>query len=250
MALLTASRNTPEWNGAPRFHYGLIGVEASTSIYVGGMVALDANGFAVPAQNLGASPLHKLEVLGICEYVYAGGILPPGINALNQTGNGALYPGATATLGTAGAISVGVVASIFGMDVDTTITSARIGMLCYANDDHIVSLGTLIANTTSITVPAAAPLINVLRPHIVPGTFDAYSATGGGGTHYVEGTDFAVDYQGGLFMVLSGGAIAAGGTVYVTYYHGAAKTMAGEIIAIDAGLAYVSFLGHARGYGF
>lgn len=246
---LSASRNTPEWNGAPRFHYGVIGVEASTSIYVGGMVALDASGNAVPAQSLGSSPLHKLEVIGICEYVYAGGILPPGINALNQTGNGTLYPGATATLGTAGAISVGVTCGVFGMDVDNTVTTARIGQLVSAVDDHTVSLGTLVANTTSITVPSSAPLINVLKPRIVPGTFDAYSATGAGGTHYVEGTDFAVDYQGGLFMTL-GGAISAAGTVYVTYYSGAGKVGAGTLIAIDAGLAYVSFMSRAPGFGF
>src|SRR6266851_8740912 len=121
MAALTGSRNTPEWNGAPRFHYGLIPVEASTSIYVGGLVAINKNGRAVPAQALGASPLDKLSIVGICEAVYAGGIVPPGVDALNQTGNGGLFPGATATLGTAGAIMVGVISSIFGMDVDSSI---------------------------------------------------------------------------------------------------------------------------------
>ncbi len=245
MAALTASRNTPEWTGTPRFHMGLIGVEASTSIYVGSMVAIDASGYAVPAQVIGASPKTKLRIVGICEYVYAGGILPPGIDALNQTGNGTLFPGATGTVGTAGAISVGVVSGIFGMDVDSTISAVNVGELCFAVDDHTVTLGTLVANTTSIVVPAAAPLINVLKPHIVPGTFDAYSATGGGGTHYVEQTDFAVDYQSGLFLTLAGGAIAAGGTVYVTYYSAVSKVPAGEIIAIDAGLAYVNFMKRA-----
>src|SRR5215831_11444823 len=126
MAALSASRNTPEWPGfSNRYHYGLIPVEASTSIYVGGMVAIDASGNAVPAQvRSGTSTLRKLNVLGICEYVYAGGIVPPGLNALNQSGNGALYPAATGTLGNAGAISVGVVASCFGMDADSTITAA------------------------------------------------------------------------------------------------------------------------------
>ena len=243
MAALSNSRNTPEWNGAPRYHYGVLGVEANTSIYVGGMVAIDANGYAVPAQPVsGTGALRKLNVVGICEYVYAGGIMPPGINALNQTGNGTLYPGASGTLGNAGAISVGIACSIFGMDVDGTISSANVGELCFAADDHTVSLGTLVPNTTSIVMPAAAPLIVVLKPHIVPGTFDAYSATGGGGTHYLEGTDFAVDYQAGQVMALAGGAIAASATVYVTYYSAAGKIPAGEIIAIDGGLAYVSFL--------
>jgi hypothetical protein len=63
----------------------------------------------------------------------------------------------------------------------------------------------------------------------------------------VEGTDFAVDYQGGLFTVLAGGAISGGGTVYVTYYSAATKVAAGEIVAIDSGLCYVSFMRDAVG---
>jgi hypothetical protein len=244
MAALSGSRNTPEWPGfSNRYHYGLIPVEASTSIYVGSMVAINNNGRAVPAQSRASgSTLSKLNVIGICEYIYAGGVLPPGIDALNQTGNAPLYPGATATLGTAGAISVGVVAGCFGMDVDNTVTTANLGEMCVAVDDHTVGMGTLVANTTSITVPSAAPLINVLKPDIIQGSFDAYSATGAGGTHYLEGTDFAVDYQSGLFMALSGGAISVGGTVFVTYRSAVAKVMAGEIVAIDGGLAYVNFL--------
>ena len=240
---LTASRNTPEWSGSNRYHYGLIPVEASTSLYVGGMVALNANGRAVPAQSRGSGALLKLKVIGICDRVYAGGWMPPGVDALNQTGNGTLYPGATATLGTAGAISVDVVSGVFGMDVDSTITdSSHNGQMCVAVDDHTVGIGTLVANTTSITVPASGPLINVLQPDIMQGTFDAYSATGAGGTHYVEGTDFAVDYQAGLFLTLSSGAISAGGTVYVTYYRAGAKVVAGELVASgSAGLAYVNF---------
>jgi hypothetical protein len=248
MSGLSASRNTPEWNGTPRFNYGLIGVEASTSIFVGGMVAIDANGNAVPAQVLGSSPLNSLKIAGICDRVYAGGIMPPGVNALNQTGNGTLYPGAAGTLGAAGAIFVMVVCSTFGVDNDGTISAANIGAVAFANDDHTVSLSdgsgaTTVANTTSITVPSAAPLIDVLHPYIVPGSFNAYSATDGGGTHYVENTDFAINYQSGLFQALAGGAISAGGTVYVTYKYGApTKVAAGEIIAIDGNLVYVSFL--------
>ena len=244
MAGLTASRNTPEWPGSNRYHYGLIPVEASTTIYVGGMVALDASGNAVPAQaRSGTGTLRKLNVLGICEYVYAGGIVPPGLNALNQSGNGTLYPGATGTLGAAGAISVGVVAGAFGMDQDGTITTANIGEMCFAADDHTVSLGTLVPNTTSFTLTASGTTqISILKPDIVPFTFDAYSATGGGGTHYIEGTDFTVDYQAGIFAAITGGGIAAAATVYVTYYSAVAKVVAGEIIAIDAGLVYVNFM--------
>jgi hypothetical protein len=249
MAALTGSRNTPEWNGAPRYHLGLIAVEASSSLYVGGMVAINSNGRVVKGQVLGGSPLDTLKIAGICEYVYAGGIVPPGLDALNQTGNGTLYPGATATLGTAGALSVGVVAGAFGMDVDSSITDATcVGKLAFVVDDHTVGLadgsgGTTVANTTSITVPSAAPLINVLKPYIQPGSFNAYSASGAGGTHYVENTDFAVNYQAGLFTVLAGSAISAGGTVFITYKYGLpTKVVAGEIVAFDGGLAYVNFM--------
>lgn len=252
MAALTASRNTPQWAGTQSYHYALVPVEASTSIYVGGMVALDASGNAVPAQVLsGTGNLRRLQIIGICEYVYAGGIVPPGLNALNQTGNGSLFPGATGTLGAAGAISVGVSRGIYGMDVDSTVTAANLGELLFAVDDHTVSLGTLTANTTSVTLPSSAasvaPVAVILKPHIVPGTFDAYSATGGGGTHYKEGTDFTVDYATGLFISYT---IAASATVYTTYYSSATGVVAGELIAIDSGLAYISMLGRYAGFGF
>jgi hypothetical protein len=251
MAGLSASRNTPEWTGAQRIHLGLLPVEASTSVYVGSMVAIDASGNAVPAQAIsGSSTLRRLQIAGICEYVYAGGVLPPGIDALNQTANGALFPGATATVGTAGAISVGVATGIFGMDHDSTVTAAQIGQIVFASDDHTVTLGTLTANTTNFTVPASGLLANALKPHIVPGTLDAYSATGAGGTHYVEGTDYSVDYQAGIFWTISGGAILAGGTVYVTYYSGVAKMAVGILWAIDGGLAYINMLQRLIGYGF
>jgi hypothetical protein len=256
MAGLGASRNTSEWNGAPRFHYGLIPVEASTSIYVGGMVALNANGNAVPAQALGVSPLNKLSIIGICEYVYAGGIMPPGLNALNQTGNGVLYPGATATLGAAGAISVGVVCSIWGMDVDNSIAQAQVGQMAFAVDDHTVSVldgsgAHTVANTVAIaggaaggmplfgTTPFPAPII-VLNPYITPGSVTVYSATGATGTKYVENTDYSINYQAGILTAIPGGAITTGETLYVAYKYGVpTKVAAGEIIAIDGGLAYV-----------
>jgi len=240
VAALISSRNTPEWNGSTRIHYGLTPVEANTSIFVGSMVALNSNRRAVKAQALGAAPLDKLQIIGICEYVYAGGILPPGIDALNQTGNGSLYPSATATLGTAGAISIGIVSGIFGLDVDSTIIdTTRNGELCFASDDHTVTMGALVANTTSIVTPAAAPFVNVLLPNIVRGTFNAYSATGAGGTHYAEGVDFAVNYETGLFTALAGGALTAGTvTVFITYFHSTAP-VAGRIYSYEQGMAWV-----------
>jgi len=244
MALLSTSRNTPELSDGGRIIQ--IGVEAATSIYVGGLVALDANGYAVPAQLYGAAPLNALTVMGVCEYVYAGGVLPPGLNALNLVANALLYP-QVSNVGAAGAIAVGVRRiGVFAFDYDATITGVtNIGPLVFANDDHTVSLvdgsgATAVPNTTSFVVPAAAPLVNVLKPYIVPGSLSAFSATGGGGTRYVENTDYAIDYQGGLFIVLAGGAIAAGGTVFITYKYGqTTKPAVGRLVAVDSQFAWV-----------
>ena len=246
MALLTASRNTPELNFTGALNR-FVGVEAATSLYVGGMAALDANGYAVPAQLLGTAPLNALRVLGVVTKVYAGGDMPVGVNANNLTTAAAQFPPNLPNLGNAGAISVYARRGIFGMDNDGTISAINIGQLCFANDDHTVSLADgsgaiAVPNTTSFAMPAAAPLIKVLNPYIVPGGLNAYSATGGGGTHYVEGTDYSVDYQGGLFMALGGGAIAAGGTVFVAYNYGKpTKVVTGTIVSVENNLVYVDF---------
>ena len=182
MAGLSTSRNTPELSDGGRIIQ--IGVEAATSIYVGGMVALDSNGYAVPAQVYGAAPLAALIVMGVCEYVYAGGVLAAGLNALNTSANAVLYPQVTG-VGNAGAIAVGVRRiGAFGFDFDGTITAAtNIGPLVFANDDHTVSLadgsgGTTVANTTSKTFTASGTTqLIVLNPFIQPGSFNAYSST-------------------------------------------------------------------------
>jgi len=56
-------------------------------------------------------------------------------------------------------------------------------------------------------------------------------STSGGGTVYTEGTDYVVDYQAGLVMLVAGGAIAAAATVYTDYNWGAAtRSAAGRIV--------------------
>jgi hypothetical protein len=241
MAALTASRNTPEWNGTTREHFALVPVEASTTIYVGGMVAIDASGNGVPAQAMSStSTLRKLHVIGACETAYYQGILPPGVNAVNQSS--ATYNGQTA--GAAGFMSVGVVTGILGYDYDSTITSSTaIGTLVFAKDDHTLTLGTLVANTTSITTPSSGVPANFLgTPYIVPGSFDAYSATGASGTHYKEGVDYIVDYQAGvIYTDISGGAIGTSATVYVTYYYGGTYPVAGMFYGLDSSQAFVNF---------
>ncbi len=97
-----------------------------------------------------------LKVLGILETVYAGGDLPPGVNALNQTGNGFLFPGAAGVVGAAGAISVKVARGVFGMDNDSSITFANIGSLVYCADDHTVS-----TSTNTAAAPVAGTVIAI-----------------------------------------------------------------------------------------
>ena len=246
MAALTASRNTPEWSGSRRQHYGLVGVEAATSIYVGSMVCRNSNGNAVKAQAIGASPLNKLQVLGVVEYVYAGGIVPPGIDALNQTGNASLFPGTTSTIGNAGSISVGVVCGTFGFDYDSTISTANVGELCFATDDHTLTMGTLVANTTSLAI--AANTVNIQQALIGPvvqGTVTVTANSGGTGTIYQEGNDYLVDYGNGYISYPAAGALNnANVTVFISYYHSSGPVV-GRIIAIDAGQCYVDMFDKA-----
>lgn len=252
MALLTASRNTPELNFAGASNR-FVGVEAATSLYVGGMAALDTNGYAVPAQLLGAAPLSALRILGVVTKVYAGGDLPVGVNANNLSTAAAQFPPNLPNLGSAGAISVYARRGIFGMDNDGSIAVTNIGLLAFANDDHTVSLtdgsgATVVPNTTSITMPASTQTqLRILFPYIVPGSFNAYSASGGTGTHYVEGTDYSVDYQGGLFAALTGGAITPASTIFVSYNYGKPiKAVAGTIVSVETNLVYVDFTQQAR----
>ncbi|MGH7840608.1 MAG: hypothetical protein ACREQD_07785, partial [Candidatus Binataceae bacterium] len=60
---------------------------------------------------------------------------------------------------------------------------------------------------------------------------------------YTEGTDYVVDYQTGLLMLVGGGAIAAAATIFVDYNWGAAtRSVAGRIVNLDAsGQVWVDF---------
>ncbi len=84
MAALTNSRNTPEMGDGGRFR--VYPVEANTSVFLGGMVALDAAGNAVQASAT-TTTANALKVIGRAERVYHG---IPGENAINNLGAGAL----------------------------------------------------------------------------------------------------------------------------------------------------------------
>ncbi|MGH7001744.1 MAG: hypothetical protein ACREEA_09590, partial [Stellaceae bacterium] len=76
MAALTNSRNTPEFADDGRMQ--VYPVEANTTIYLGSMAALDANGYAVPASSVAG-----LKLLGRTEMVFNG---LPGQDAVNNPG--------------------------------------------------------------------------------------------------------------------------------------------------------------------
>jgi len=229
MALLTSQRNTEMLGDRRMFNYP---VEANTNVYLGAMVALDANGNAVPAQPFGAAPLSALTVVGRADRL-VGGV--PGQDALNNPG-------------VAGAISVTVRRGVFKYDNDGSIAQAQVGAKCFALDDHTVgasdgSGATVVPNTTEITFPAAAPLLVVLGgENIVKGSVIATSLSGGAGTVYVEGTDYLIDYQAGLITARAGGGIAASANVYITYKYGApTRPVVGRVVQLDTDGVWVDF---------
>jgi hypothetical protein len=101
MAALTSSRNTPEMSDFGRTqNYPL---EANTTVYLGSMVALNANGNAVPAASAAG-----LRIVGRAERTYLG---MPGQDAVNTSS--ATIPGTNLPAGAAGAVSVICARGIF-----------------------------------------------------------------------------------------------------------------------------------------
>src|ERR1700691_5271609 len=80
MAALTNARYTPEMADGGRMR--VYPVEANTNVCLGGIVALNAAGNAVPASAT-TSVANALKVIGRAEYVKAG---IPGQNAINNPG--------------------------------------------------------------------------------------------------------------------------------------------------------------------
>lgn len=201
-------------------------VEADTTIYLGSMAALNANGNAVPAGSASG-----LKVIGRAEAVYGG---TPGQDAVNN-------PGA------AGAISIVTRRGVFMYAVsDGSIGAAQVGQPAFAVDDNSVSAGdgggaTVVTAQTTAFPAATSPQIVALGHENVSKV--KVHSTSAGGTVYVEGTDYVVNYQSGLLMLIGGGAIAAASTVYVDYDWGApTRSPAGRIINIDpSGQAWIDF---------
>jgi hypothetical protein len=137
---LTGNRNTARYDSGVD-DFIVVPVEGNTIIYCGSLVAIDHNGFAVPAQPYGSAPLDVLNVVGRMEQVVNG---IPGQAAKNVVGADTVpagdYPN-TIAIGTAGAIYVVVRRSTFGWDIDSSsIAAANIGALAFAVSDHSVNL--------------------------------------------------------------------------------------------------------------
>jgi len=224
MAALTNSRNTPELADGGRMQ--VYPVEANTTVYLGSIVALNANGNAAPA-----SSVADLKIIGRAEMVYNG---IPGQDAVNN-------PGA------AGALSIVCRRGVFMYAVnDASIGAAQVGQPAFAVDDNSVSASdgggatAVVAQATTFPASTSAQIVSLGHENV---SKVRVHSTSGGGTVYVEGTDYVVDYQAGLLMLIGGGAIAAAATVYTDYNWGApTRSVAGRIAALDpSGQVWIDF---------
>ena len=120
MAALTNARNTPEMADGGRMR--VYPVEANTNVYLGGIVALNAAGNAVPASAT-TTVANALKVVGRAEYVKNG---IPGQNAINNPG-------------TAGAIAITARKGVFLYATDGSVGAAQVGLVCFALDDNAVT---------------------------------------------------------------------------------------------------------------
>ena len=144
MAALTNSRNTPEMADGGRMR--VYPVEANTNVYLGGIVALNAAGNAVPASAT-TTVANALKVVGRAEYVKNG---IPGQNALNNPG-------------VAGAIAITARKGVFLYATDGTVGAAQVALVCFALDDNNVT-ATDRATGAAVQQYAAAGVVVAIDP--------------------------------------------------------------------------------------
>ena len=142
MAALSNSRNTPEMADGGRMR--VLPVEANTNIYLGGIVALNAAGNAVPASAT-TTVANALRVVGRAEYVKNG---IPGQNAINN-------PGA------AGAISITARKGVFLYATDGSVGAAQLGLNCFALDDNTVTALDRASGATVQQYAAAGQIVAI-----------------------------------------------------------------------------------------
>lgn len=224
MAALTNSRNTPELADGGRMQ--VYPVESNTTVYLGSMVALNGNGNAVPA-----SSTPGLKIIGRAEMVSEG---LPGQDAVNNPG-------------VAGAIAIVARRGVFMYAVnDGSIGGPQVCQPAFAVDDNSVSIsdgsGATAVTAQAETFPGTSSAQIISLGHEFVSNVRVHSSPAGG-TVYAEGTDYAVNFQTGLVMLIAGGGIAAASTVYIDYNWGApTRSVAGRIVAIDpSGQAWIDF---------
>ena len=142
MAALTTARNTPEMADGGRMRS--YPVEANTNIYLGGMVALNAAGNAVPASAT-TTVANALKVVGRAERVTNG---IPGQNAINA-------------LGVAGAVSITARKGVFLYSTDGSVGAAQVGLVCYALDDNNVTASDRASGATVQQYAAAGVVVAI-----------------------------------------------------------------------------------------
>jgi hypothetical protein len=129
---------------------------------------------------------------------------------------------------------------------DASIGAAQVGQLAFAVDDNSISASdgstatAVVAQSTTFPASTSAQVIDLGHETIAK---VKVHSTSGGGTVYVEGTDYVVDYQAGVVMLIAGGAIAAAATVFIDYNWGApTRSVAGRIAGLDpSGQVWVDF---------
>ena len=142
MAALTSARNTPEMADGGRMRS--YPVEANTNIFLGGMVALNAAGNAVPASST-TTVANALKVVGRAERVTNG---IPGQNAINLSG-------------AAGAVSITARKGVFLYSTDGSVGAAQVGSLCYALDDNNVTATDRASGATVQQYAAAGVIVAI-----------------------------------------------------------------------------------------
>jgi hypothetical protein len=176
--------------------------------------------------------------------------LPAGLKLVGRTEtvfNGIPGQDAVNNPGAAGAISIITRRGVFMYAVnDGSIAAPQIGMMAFAVDDNSVSLSdgsgaTAVTAQSAILPPSAVPQIAALGHENIAKV--KVHSTSGGGTVYTEGTDYVIDYQAGLIMLVTGGAIVAASTIFVDYNWGpATRSAAGRIVNVDpSGQVWIDF---------
>jgi hypothetical protein len=232
MTALGNDRKTDQLGTADTVYPGLLRypVEASTSIYGGALVAINASGNAVPASAIGA-----LKCVGRAER-----------QCLNLATGGTFSPDGIAN-GNAGSIAVPVHQGCFYFNVngDSTITKANFGANVYASDDNTVSLsdaggtrpyagfivdpaGAMAPSPLSTQVGVMVGVSNpyASNPELATGASTAFKAravvttlqayTGSGTNVLTETSNGAISAADGVTLALNDVVFIQGGTANLT----------------------------------